>query len=126
MELIFTAGIALLAISGILVYSLRQSSAAVSMNEANDAVNSLVLAADTVYALGPGSERHVTVTLPGGMQNSYVTSRSVGLNISVYGGYSEIRKRSRAILTGEIPGSRGTYTISVRALESGAVELSSE
>ncbi len=122
-EFIFITGFVLILLAGIVTYSFRQSSSSIGINEASNAVDSIIAASDNVYALGPGSVKYITVTFPGGTSNSSVTGRSVLFHVSLFGETTEFHKRSRANLTGEIPSSRGTYVVSAEALDSGLVRL---
>lgn len=122
-EVMLFVGIALLALTILLTYSYRQSSSTITIEQAADAVNTLAKTADSVYALGPGTEQYVYITTPGNIAGTSVSGRSVLMQIHVFGKVSDIHAVSKANLTGDIPDSRGTYRIKVKTLDSGIVEF---
>jgi len=122
-EILFFTGIFLLAISIIAVFAARETTTRVMHHQAQDAVTTLVRAADTAYALGPGSVEYVTVTIPGGLYDTEVSRKSVLIRIHLNGADFDFHARSIANLTGELPDRKGTFRVKATALDTGEVEF---
>ncbi|MBI2545680.1 hypothetical protein HYV81_00705 [Candidatus Woesearchaeota archaeon] len=122
-EYIVIAGILLVITLPFFYYAFSESNTAIKLNQADDAVKSIARAADTVYSLGPGSKLFVVVSIPDGVQNTSITSKTVQLQLSIYGGVSDIYANTKANLTGSIPTARGTYKLSLEMLNSGLVAI---
>lgn len=123
LEYLVVFGIILLIAVPIFYYSLHESSNQIRMNQAEDAANSLAKAADSVYALGPGSRDYVVITLPTGISGSSVKESEIILRIDIFGSQSDIIATAHAAMTGMLPTAAGTYHIPVEMLESGIVRV---
>ncbi|MBI4144829.1 hypothetical protein HY493_01325 [Candidatus Woesearchaeota archaeon] len=123
LETIMIFGLIIITLSVVVAFATREASQGFAHQQAQDAVTAIVRAADTVYALGPGSEQYVTVVFPGGFENATIQGRSINLRINIQGVASDFPARSLANLTGTLPQSRGVHRIKATALDSGLVEL---
>ena len=123
MEYMFIIGFLMLTIGPILYYSLQGQSSTIHINQADDAVNTIANAVDSVYALGPGSKTFVWVNFPN-IESSSLTNSEVLLKISIGGTTSEIYATTKTSMTGSLPTAKGTYKIKVEALDSGVVQVS--
>ena len=93
------------------------------LNQAEDVVTTLAKTADVVYAMGPGAEKIVKLTMPSGVENITFSENDIILKLQIFGGLSEIISTSKARLVGEIPYKKGTQWVSVKAIESGFVQI---
>lgn len=123
LEYVFLVGIVLLITIPLFFYGVSEANNKVRMNQADDAVSSITNAADTVYALGPGSRKYVWVSIPSGVTSTYVNGSNIAMYINIFGGNSEVHKSSKAVLVGSLPNGKGTYRIGVEALEAGVVRI---
>ncbi len=124
-EYLAIIGIVLVVTIPLFFYSFQKSSENIKINQADDAVNTVARAADSVYALGPGAKRFVWVTIPQGTTGSSINNNSVQLQITIFGGISDIHASSRANLIGVMPYEAGVYKIPVESLDSGYVQIGS-
>lgn len=120
-EYLMIIGLVLIVVIPLFYYAFSQSNINVKINQADDAVNTLAKAADTVYALGPGSKKYVWITIPNGGVGSAVTNNTIMLQLSVFGGISDFHTSTKPNLIGAFPYQAGNYKIPVEALDSGFV-----
>ena len=104
----------------LLYYSTSESANTIKLNDAQDAVQSLVKTADYVYSLGPGTKTNILITIPEGVYNISIKGYEIILNL---GGYGEIVGKSKANLTGNLSSSKGNYQVKVELLENGMVNI---
>ena len=116
-------GFALLVALPLFYYAITESSNNIRLNQAEDAVNTIAKAADSVYSLGPGTKKYVNVIIPGGVEQSFIDGNAIKLKVSIFGNVADIYARSKASLIGTAPLVRGSHRISVEALESGYVQI---
>ena len=124
-ELIIILGVALVVVVLFFVLSANMLTGARSQQNYDDArvsVQSLVEAADSVYAQGDGATRKVTITLPGdtvfGGNYTYIGAPSNaplaaqnGVNINVNG--TDVNGFSSTSLSGQFPTKAGKYPMRV-------------
>ena len=104
----------------LLYYSTSESANTIKLNDAQDAIQSLVKTADYVYSLGPGTKTTVLITIPDGVYNVSMKGHEVILNLA---GYGEVVGKSKANLTGNLSNLKGSYQIKVELLENGVVNI---
>lgn len=124
-EYLMVAGVILVVMIPIFYYSVSESSSQIRMNQAEDAVNSLAKAADSVYALGPGSREYVTITIPSGVTGSYINGSEIALMMQTGGANADILVNAQATMIGNIPLDIGTHQVPVEMLDSGVVRIGS-
>ena len=122
-EYMLILGIALLVMIPTFYYAIKETNVNIQLNQANDAVNTLGKAADTVYSIGPGTKKNVWINMPNGVRSYSLTNKEVSIKLFVFKGESDVFAKTKANLTGTLPISKGTHRISVEMLESGIVEL---
>ncbi|MFH1052929.1 MAG: hypothetical protein V1740_00790 [Candidatus Woesearchaeota archaeon] len=120
-EYIMIIGVVLVFTMPLFYFALSQSRNNIKVNQADDAVNTLSKAVDTVYALGPGSKKYVWISIPKGTSGTYVANKSIGILMSIFGGQSDYFSSTKAEVFGSFPSDAGTYKIPVEALENGLV-----
>jgi len=104
----------------LLYYSTSESANTIKLNDAQDAIQSLVKTADYVYALGPGTKTTVLITIPDGVYNVSMKGHEVILNLA---GYGEVVGKSKANLTGNLSNLKGSYQVRVELLDNGVVNI---
>ncbi len=119
LEYIILIGIILIAFIPIIYFSTTKLSDT-RIYEANDAVNTLADAANSVCSLGPGSKDYVWITLPKGTKSSLIYGKEIIIVTSKYG---DVYSKSKCNITGDVPNNAGTYKIAVETLASGIVNI---
>ena len=104
----------------LLYYSTSESANTIKLNDAQDAIQSLVKTADYVYSLGPGTKTTVLITIPDGVYNVSMKGHEVILNLA---GYGEVVGKSKANLTGNLSNLKGSYQVRVELLDNGVVNI---
>lgn len=122
-EYLLLVGIAFLAIIPIFYYALTSSSQNIKMNEAADFVNTIAKTADIVYALGPGSQDYVKVTLPGGVESISFEGNEITLKLKIFRSISDVFAESKTNLTGSLPITSGSRYVYAKTLDNGTVEI---
>ncbi len=122
-EYVLIVGAILLITIPLFFYAFYETNKRVTLNQAEDAVNTIAKAADTVYSLGPGSRKYVWVSIPSGVVSSSVNSSEVLLTLMQMGSESDVYASTRAVLVGSVPAGKGTYKIAVESLDAGLVRI---
>ncbi|MBW2989812.1 hypothetical protein KY358_05855 [Candidatus Woesearchaeota archaeon] len=120
-EYIIIFGFVLLVTIPLLYYALGESSVSAKLNYAEDAVNTLARAADTVYSIGPGTRKYVWINMPGGVRSYSLENKTAAIQIYVFGGLSDVFAQTKADLAGIIPISQGQHNVKVEMTGSGYV-----
>ena len=125
LEYVMLIGAVLLIIISISYYATQESTRNIQMNRANDAVNTLAKAADSVYALGPGSQQYIEVNFPGSINSIIIESHEIRFKVHIFGSLADIFAETKAELdtTSSISTNKGIRHIYVKALESGKVKI---
>jgi uncharacterized protein (UPF0333 family) len=122
-EYVLIIGMVMLVSLPIIYFALRESNTYIQLNKANDAVLTLAKSADSVYALGPGSKKMISINMPGDVRGYSLANKSVNIQMYVFGGLSDVFATTKADLTGLIPISRGEQRIIVEMLSTGYVRF---
>ncbi len=105
-------GLILVALIPIFYISLQNTNNSVKNTQASDLVNQIASAANTVYALGPGSTKYITINMPQGVSLATVTQNEVRLRISINGRTSDVTALAKAnFSTANLPTQPGQYGI---------------
>ncbi|MEA2036067.1 MAG: hypothetical protein U9O94_01055 [Nanoarchaeota archaeon] len=123
MEYLIVMGIVFMATVPFVYYAMRESNVNIQMNQADDVVKTLSRAADTVYSIGPGTTKYVSVSVPSGIQTYSLDNQSVSIQVYVFGGLSDIFADTKAELVGDIPITEGLHRVMVKMLDSGYVQF---
>ena len=110
-EYAMIVGLILVILIPIFYISLNDTNNKIKDTQSSDVVNQIASAANTVYSLGPGATKYISVTIPKGVTGSEVKSNSIALYISLYNGNSSVTAVSKGNISGTIPTYPGTYTI---------------
>lgn len=122
-EYMMVAGLLLLVIIPLLAYSFIEVQRSIQLSHAENVVNTLSNAADTIYSLGPGSKKYVDVIMPGGITQTLVNDTEISMKIRIFGGESDFFADTKPIVIGSIPTEKGQRRIAVELLDSGIVRI---
>ncbi len=122
-EYMMIMGLVLIITIPLVYYAMSESNINVQSNRAEDAVNTLARAADTVYSIGPGTTKYVWINMPGGVQAYSTADRTVSIDLYIFGGVSQVFAEAKAELAGVIPISSGQHRVKVEMLSSGYVQF---
>lgn len=124
LEYILVTGAVFVVITAIFIYALTESNHTIRMNKASQVVTSLAKTADTVYALGPGSQDVVEIDMPGAVQQTIISGKRIILKIKIFGNISEVSAETKGNVSGTLPSGSGIFHIYVKALENNVVQIS--
>ena len=122
-EYVILIGVLLLFLIPTVYYSLNEANRSVKINQLENSVRRRVKAADAVHAVGPGTIEVVTIALPEGIINATVNITEIYLQVSMFGGITDVHYSSHLNMTGELPNIEGTYSMRVESLRSGVVNI---
>ena len=122
-EYVILIGILLVFLIPTIYYSLNEANNNVKLTQLESSVRRLVKAADSVHAIGPGAIEIITVTLPSGIQKVNISGTEILLEVSMFGGVSDVHFPSKVQLVGNLPTKEGSYNIRVESQRSGKVNI---
>jgi len=129
MEYMVLTGFTLLILGILLVAAyakISQSEKHLDIDSAERAVSELKRAADFVYLHGHPTRLTVSVYLPQDIDvsQSYVDNNTINIAMRAGGSYTDVWRRSRGEVFGEIPSNEGYYVFVVESTESGQIDIS--
>lgn len=122
-EYLFITGVVFLTIITLFYYATTQSTLSIQMNQAEETVNTLASATNTVYALGPGAKKFFYITVPGGTQNISITNNEINIKMVIRQLPTDVFAATKPNLVGSVPTSPGTHRMYALTLDSGDVEV---
>lgn len=122
-EYLMIIGLILLVTIPLFVYAFVEVKRSIQMNHAEDAVNTIANAADTVYSLGPGSKKYVWITTPGGVTQTLVNNTEISMKLYIFKGESDVFATTKPIVIGSIPAEKGPHRVAAESLGSGVVRI---
>lgn len=125
MEYVLIVGIILVILVPLFVYSINKVNSEIKINQADDAVTTVANSANIVYSLGSGTRKFVQITIPGGVVSSLVNGTLVQLQLHIYGSTSDFYSTTIVPVSGALPIEKGTYIISIEALDDGTIRIGS-
>ncbi|MBI1973498.1 hypothetical protein HYS54_01670 [Candidatus Micrarchaeota archaeon] len=126
MEYMVILAVMLLVLFPILYFANIQSSVSSAATQGRQAVESIVSAADRVYALGPGSRITINVFIPSGysFDNSNIDDQVVTMVFFLSdGSNATISMASKAVVKGQLPSTSGYHPIQFSMTEAGYVVI---
>jgi len=123
MEFVIILGFLLVALIPITIYGTNRINTEIKIQKAFGTVDSIASAADSIYALGPGSKKFIYIDVPDSTVSTLVSGNNVFLNVRTFGGTSNISAASKAKLIGSIPKSPGRSHLSLEVLDNGTILL---
>lgn len=122
-EYMLLVGIVLFITIPIFYYAITNSSQSIRMNEASNVVDAIAKTADTVYALGPGSQDYIQIMIPGGVESISFDRNEVQMKVKIFSDTSDFFAVSKANLTGSISINSGSKHIYIKTLDNETVEI---
>jgi uncharacterized protein (UPF0333 family) len=122
-EYIILVSVLLLFLIPVITYALNESALNIRISQLENSLRRVAKGVNTVYALGPGAQEIVTVTLPKGIESSLVQNKSILVTAGILGGISEIHYATVAEVAGSFPIGAGTYRIRVLTMENDTVDV---
>lgn len=121
MEYVIVLATLMLILGYVVYYVLYDAQKTMELTAAQDAVDSLAKAANTVYSLGPCSKTYVFVTIPGSAFGGSVGHNTILLKINTRAGESDVYALTIGNVTGYVPSSPKSYSIPVEMTCSGVL-----
>lgn len=125
-EYLAIIGIVIAAISLMAAYIWQQNEISSRLQQANVAVNSIVTAADNLYAQGPGAKDQITVIFPSGYTSSLssISDNRIVLKIYTPIGFTDVVGETKANVSGNLPAEEGLKVLTLETVN-GYVNISS-
>ncbi|MCK5373238.1 MAG: hypothetical protein KAJ20_02790 [Candidatus Aenigmarchaeota archaeon] len=89
----------------------------VNVMTAKGAINEISDAAESVFAQGEPAKITVNSEFPENINQTYVGSREIMIQLNAYGGVTDIVNRFDFNVTGYLPQNNGRYDITIRAVK---------
>ena len=122
-EYVVLVGTLLVFLIPVVYYSLNESSYGVKVSQIDNAMKRLSKVADVVYALGPGAQDVVVITIPVGVEQAIIGNYSINLKVSLLGGVSDYGYMTVGNVNGSLPITPGTYRIVLKHMSEGYVDV---
>jgi len=119
MEYVLVLATLMLILGYVGYYVLSDLQRTLELTAAQDAVDSLAKAADTVYAMGPCSKTYVYVNIPNSAVGSSVSHKVIKLQVDTGGGVTDVLALTNGNVTGYLPYAGRGYKIPVELTCSG-------
>ncbi|MEM5772853.1 MAG: hypothetical protein QXL86_01345 [Candidatus Aenigmatarchaeota archaeon] len=115
-ELLLTFMIGMAIITPIVLYIIyvqNNYSDSYKVNAAQNVVNKLAEAADSIYLQGPGSKIVLTLYFPQGIEETAVSDKMISIKLSIGPGITEVYQMTKEPVEGSLPTTSGTQRIVV-------------
>lgn len=96
----------------------------IKINEAKDAVNTLVGGINSVYYIGPGNKQSVIVRIPSGVVNAVIKNNEIVYYFEGKQGVYDVHGKAIPYVNGTLPILMGLYHVTVKSINSTLVEIS--
>lgn len=125
-EYLTIIGMVIAAISLMAAYIWQQNEISSRLQQGNVAVNAIVIAADNLYAQGPGAKTQITVIFPPGYMSSLssISDNRIVLKIYTPIGFTDIVGETKANVSGSLPTEEGFKVLTLETID-GYVNISS-
>ncbi|MFH1722850.1 MAG: hypothetical protein ABH950_09640 [Candidatus Altiarchaeota archaeon] len=102
--------------------ALSDSVQTINFNKANDAVDTLAKAADTVYSMGPGSKIFTVISNPDGIVSQKISGHTIVYKMSLPDdAVVDVVSPTKGWVKGFIPKDQRSYNVPVKMLDSGVI-----
>ena len=122
-EYIILIGMLLIFLIPVIHYALTESTLNVRLNQLENSFRRVAKAVNTVYAIGPGAQEIIVITLPQGIEGTAVEGQGIYANASLFGGISSIHYATQPTVAGVLPKDPGTYHLLVKTLDNDTVDV---
>ena len=122
LEYLIIVAFMLIAVAILSIYSFTYLGDAISIRKAQNAVDKITNAADSVAALGSGNTSIIQVELPPGVQSAAIIGQQVTFTTLTGSGINAVSSYSGTSLTeSSLSTEAGFHTLSIAALDSNVV-----
>ena len=121
LEYAMVIGLVLIALIPVLYISFTDTGSKIRDTQASDVVNTVAGAANTVYSLGPGSSKYISIDVPEGVVSSAIQDNQVGIKVNLYNGVSDVFSTIKGNISGAIPITPGLHRLSITYLDNGII-----
>ncbi|MFC2154283.1 hypothetical protein ACFLRC_02235, partial [Candidatus Altiarchaeota archaeon] len=112
----------LLLVAVLYANAMSDSVQTINFNKANDAVDRLTKAADTVYGMGPGSKVYTVISNPDGILDHSFSGHTIVYKMKMpREGVADVVGVTRGQIKGFIPKDSRSFKVPVRMLDSGVI-----
>lgn len=122
-EYIMLVGILLIFLIPVIHFSVSDANVQIKINQLDNTARRLAKATNSVYAIGPGAQQVVVVTVPRGVTFMNATGKEVLYQTTLFGQTSDFHYPIKGVLNGTLPVLPGTYRILVIARDGGVVDV---
>jgi len=113
----------LVIIAALFFFSMNAASDGARSAQAKDTAERIARAADSVYALGPGSKSTVSVNMPQGVQFIDTSNKRVWIRVALSSGNSDVFAKTSGQITGNIPATADLQDITLTVLSNGNISV---
>ncbi|MEM4389358.1 MAG: hypothetical protein QXG98_01710 [Candidatus Micrarchaeia archaeon] len=127
MEYVLIVAAFLIVLIPVTYLAFQTTTTSTRMATARIAVESVVGAADALFAQSPGARTQVVIVLPDGVNaaRTYINGREVNVNVLLPGGgTADVFALAKGNLTGTMPTQPGKHLLTLTFLPSGTVNVS--
>ncbi len=122
-EYIIMVGLLLFFLIPTLHFAVSEANLQIKINQLDNAVRRIAKSANAVYAVGPGSQEVVTITLPKGVTGFSAAGHDLLYQTTLFGQTSDFHYSLFGTLNGTLPVQAGTYRILVTAMEGDLIDV---
>ncbi len=115
--------LALVIIAALFFFSMNAASDGARSSQAKDTAERIARAADSVYALGPGSKSTVSVNMPQGVQFVDTSNKRVWIRVALSSGNSDVFAATSGQIVGSIPSTAQLQDITLTVLSNGNISV---
>ena len=115
--------LALVIIAALFFFSMNAASDGARSSQAKDTAERIARAADSAYALGPGSKATVSVNMPQGVQFVDTSNKRVWIRVALSSGNSDVFAKTSGQIVGSIPTTAELQEITMTVLPNGNISV---
>ena len=113
----------LVIIAALFFFSMNAASDGARSAQAKDTAERIARAADSAYALGPGSKSTVSVNMPQGVQFVDTSNKRVWIRVALSTGNSDVFAKTSGQIVGNIPTTAELQEITLTVLSNGNISV---
>jgi len=115
--------LALVVIAALFFFSMNAASDGARAAQAKDTAERIARAADSAYALGPGSKSTVSVNMPQGVQFVDTSDKRVWIRVALSSGNTDVFAKTSGQIVGNIPVTAELQDITLTVLSNGNISV---
>ena len=125
LEYMLLIGLIIAVILPLFYYSFSTITQNTQMAKASTMVNTIVETADTLYALGSGSQELIVIEVPRGVENITIQGKEIIVKIRIFSGLSDVSAKSKTNMTGTLNKTRGSWHVLIKN-ENNTIQISNQ